>query len=102
MPSRTETNSKQYTKLNCGELRAADAGRSVLLNGWVSRRRDQGALIFIDLRDRWGVTQIVFNREINPAAHKVAEEARAEYVMRIAGHCAGAWSRPRKPQPPYR
>ncbi|MEP6774664.1 MAG: aspartate--tRNA ligase, partial [Chloroflexota bacterium] len=84
MPSSTEPN-KQFTKLNCGELRAADAGRSVVLNGWVSRRRDQGALIFIDLRDRWGVTQIVFNREVNPAAHTVAEEARAEYVMRVEG-----------------
>jgi aspartyl-tRNA synthetase len=89
MSSQTETNSKKYTKLNCGEVRAADAGRSVLLNGWVSRRRDQGALIFIDLRDRWGVTQIVFNREVNPAAHAVAEEARAEYVMRIEGVVQG-------------
>ncbi len=89
MSSQTETSSKQYTKLNCGELRAADAGRSVLLNGWVSRRRDQGALIFIDLRDRWGVTQIVFNREVNPTAHAIAEEARAEFVMRIEGVVQG-------------
>lgn len=85
MSAQTETTSKQYTKLNCGELRAADAGRAVVLNGWVSRRRDQGALIFIDLRDRWGVTQIVLNREVNPAAHAVAEEARSEYVMRVQG-----------------
>jgi aspartyl-tRNA synthetase len=81
MPSQTETNA-QYTKVNCGELRAADTGHSVQLNGWVHRRRDQGALIFIDLRDRWGITQVVFNREAYPAAHKVAEEARSEYVLR--------------------
>jgi aspartyl-tRNA synthetase len=84
MPSQTETNA-QYTKVNCGELRAADTGHSVQLNGWVHRRRDQGALIFIDLRDRWGITQVVFNREANPAAHKVAEEARSEYVLRVEG-----------------
>ena len=85
MPSRTETNSKQYTKLNCGELRAADAGTLRPAQRLGHRRRDQGALIFIDLRDRWGITQIVFNREINPDAHKVAEEARAEYVLRVEG-----------------
>ncbi|HST05949.1 MAG TPA: aspartate--tRNA ligase [Chloroflexia bacterium] len=85
MPLQAKTNSQQYKKVNCGELRAADTGRSVQLNGWVHRRRDQGALIFIDLRDRWGITQVVFNREANPAAHKVAEEARAEYVLRVEG-----------------
>src|SRR5438067_6938876 len=73
------------SKVTCGQLRAADAGRFVQLNGWVHRRRDQGALIFIDLRDRWGMTQVVFNRETNPAAHKVAEEVRSEYVIRVEG-----------------
>src|SRR5438270_13038535 len=68
-----------YTKLNCGQLRASYEGRKVQLNGWVHRRRDQGALIFIDLRDRWGMTQMVFNRETEPQAHRVAEEARNEY-----------------------
>ena len=83
MQSQTET--RQYTKVTAGELRAADSGRAVQLNGWVHRRRDQGALIFIDIRDRWGLTQVVFNREANPAAHKIAEEARSEYVLRVEG-----------------
>jgi aspartyl-tRNA synthetase len=74
-----------YTKVTCGELRAEDSGKRVELNGWVHRRRDQGALIFIDLRDRFGITQVVFNRETEPDAHRVAEEARAEYVMRVRG-----------------
>jgi aspartyl-tRNA synthetase len=81
----SQTESRQYTKVNAGELRAADAGRAVQLNGWVHRRRDQGALIFIDIRDRWGLTQVVFNREANPTAHKIAEEARSEYVLRVEG-----------------
>src|SRR3954464_9112281 len=69
-------------KVECGELRAADAGRFVQLNGWVHRRRDQGALIFIDLRDRRGLTQVVFNQETNPEAHRLAEQARPEFVLR--------------------
>src|SRR4051812_1434198 len=76
---------QQYTKVNCGQLRVADTGRKVRLSGWVHRRRDQGALIFIDLRDRDGLTQIVFNRETNPGAHKIAEEARSEYVLQVEG-----------------
>jgi aspartyl-tRNA synthetase len=58
----------------------------VRLDGWVHRRRDQGALIFIDLRDHWGITQVVFNREDNPEAHRIAEEARSEYVLRVQGN----------------
>src|SRR4051812_35599923 len=77
-----------YSKVTCGELRAEDVGRKVQLNGWVHRRRDQGALIFIDLRDRWGLTQLVFNRETNPQAHQTAEEARSEYVLRVEGTVA--------------
>jgi aspartyl-tRNA synthetase len=57
----------------------------VRLSGWVHRRRDQGALIFIDLRDRDGLTQVVFNREVNPESHTVAEEARSEYVLQVEG-----------------
>lgn len=74
-----------YTKVNCGQLTAAEDGRKVQLNGWVNRRRDQGALIFIDLRDRDGITQVVFNREQNPQAHAIAEDVRAEYVLRVEG-----------------
>jgi aspartyl-tRNA synthetase len=77
--------SGRYTKVTAGQLRAADAGRAVRLDGWVHRRRDQGALIFIDIRDRWGLTQVVFNRETNPTAHRIAEEARSEYVLRVEG-----------------
>src|SRR5207245_11477148 len=68
-----------------GDLRAADADKDVVLMGWVHRRRDLGNIIFIDLRDRGGIAQIVFNRELAPAAHARAEELRAEYVMAVRG-----------------
>jgi len=63
----------------CGKLRAADAGREVALWGWVASRRDHGGLIFIDLRDREGVVQLVFNPEHDSAAHQVAGAVRSEY-----------------------
>jgi aspartyl-tRNA synthetase len=69
----------------CGELRAADAGQKVLLMGWVHRRRDHGAVIFIDLRDREGLTQAVFHEEIDAAVHNRAEEVRNEYVIAVEG-----------------
>jgi aspartyl-tRNA synthetase len=69
----------------CGELRAAHAGQKVLLMGWVHRRRDHGAVIFIDLRDREGLTQAVFHEEIDPAVHQRAEEVRSEYVIAVEG-----------------
>ena len=69
----------------CGELRAADAGQKVVLMGWVNKRRDHGALIFIDLRDRTGVSQIVIDKESNPAAHTKAESLRLEYVIAVVG-----------------
>jgi aspartyl-tRNA synthetase len=69
----------------CGALRAADADKEVVLMGWVHRRRDLGQLIFIDLRDRAGIAQIVFNKEIDPAAHKKAEELRSEFVVAVKG-----------------
>ena len=70
---------------SCGQLRAAEAGQTVLLMGWVHRRRDHGAVIFIDLRDREGLTQAVFHEEIDPAVHKRAEEVRSEYVIAVEG-----------------
>jgi len=62
----------------CGALRLSDAGKKAVLMGWVNRRRDLGSIIFIDLRDRTGVTQVVVNRELNPAAHDKAEALRNE------------------------
>src|SRR5512145_1237667 len=72
----------------CGELRAADAGKSVLLMGWVHRRRDLGQLIFLDLRDRDGLTQVICNKEKNPDAHARADECRSEYVVAVEGTVA--------------
>ncbi len=69
----------------CGDLRAPDADKGVVLMGWVHRRRDLGQLIFIDLRDRAGIAQIVFNKELHPEAHKKAEELRSEFVVAVEG-----------------
>ncbi len=69
----------------CGELRQKDAGAAVSLAGWVNRRRDQGGLIFIDLRDRWGLTQVVVDLEAAPRAHAIADAARNEYVLQVRG-----------------
>jgi len=69
----------------CGDLRASDADKDVILMGWVHRRRDLGQLIFIDLRDRAGLAQIVFNNELHPEAHKKAEELRSEFVVAVEG-----------------
>ena len=79
----------------CGELRATDAERDVVLMGWVHRRRDLGNLIFLDLRDRSGIAQIVFNKELAPAAHARAEELRSEFVVAIRGRV----ERREKPNP---
>src|SRR5262245_17091941 len=70
---------------NCGELRSAHAGQEVTLAGWVHRRRDQGGLIFIDLRDRWGITQVRIDQENQPEAHAVASGLRGEYVIQVRG-----------------
>ena len=76
--------SKSYIKRSCGALRAADIGTSVELNGWVHRRRDHGGLIFIDLRDRDGITQAVFDPQ-DPTAFGLAESLRSEDVVRLRG-----------------
>jgi aspartyl-tRNA synthetase len=69
----------------CGALRPSDAGKPAVLMGWVNRRRDHGSLLFIDLRDRTGITQVVFNRELNAAAHAKADALRNEYVIAAIG-----------------
>ncbi len=70
----------------CGELRSTNAGQTVTLMGWVNRRRDHGNLIFLDLRDRSGITQVVLDKESAPAAHLKAEAARPEYVVAVTGN----------------
>ncbi|HNS01553.1 MAG TPA: aspartate--tRNA ligase [Anaerolineae bacterium] len=68
----------------CGALRAADAGQEVILNGWAYRRRDHGTLIFLDLRDRYGVTQVVITPD-TPEAHEAAQRVRSEFVLAVRG-----------------
>ncbi|HVM76528.1 MAG TPA: aspartate--tRNA ligase [Candidatus Saccharimonadales bacterium] len=69
----------------CGLLRATDAGRDATVMGWVHRRRDLGNLLFLDVRDRTGLVQVVFNKEIQPEAHAKAEQARSEFVVAVEG-----------------
>ena len=69
----------------CGTLREGDSGREVALWGWVAARRDHGGLIFVDLRDREGIVQVVFNPEQNAAAHAVARGVRAEFYLAVKG-----------------
>ena len=69
----------------CGELRLSDAGKKVVLMGWVNRRRDLGQIIFVDLRDRTGIMQVVFNHELNASVHQKAEALRNEFVIAAIG-----------------
>ena len=69
----------------CGALRNSDAGRNVVIMGWVARRRDLGNLLFLDIRDRAGIVQVVFNKETQPEAHGKAEQARSEFVVAVEG-----------------
>ncbi len=69
----------------CGDLRKKDVNREVILLGWVQRRRDLGGLIFVELRDRRGIEQVVFNPELNLAAHEKAQSLRSEYVVAVQG-----------------
>ena len=69
----------------CGELRSADAGKTVILNGWVNRRRDHGGIIFINLRDRYGITQTVIDQDAPPELAVLAEELRNEYCIAVEG-----------------
>ena len=69
----------------CGEVTETAIGEKVSLKGWVQRRRDLGGLIFIDLRDRTGIVQIVFNPEVSKEALEMAEKVRSEYVVEVEG-----------------
>ena len=77
-----------YRTHTCGQLRATDAGTDARLAGWVHRRRDHGQLIFLDLRDRHGITQVVVDRTAQPEAHEVANRVRNEFVLTVAGEVA--------------
>ena len=72
-------------RLTCGSLRLANVGEAATLRGWVHRRRDLGGLIFVDVRDRYGLTQVVFNPQIAPEAHEQASDLRSEYVLQVRG-----------------
>lgn len=74
-----------YRTHTCNDLRPSHQGETVTLSGWVHRRRDHGDLIFIDLRDRYGLTQLTIDPSNNKNAHQVAEEVRSEYVIQITG-----------------
>jgi aspartyl-tRNA synthetase len=69
----------------CGNVGAADIGKEVILMGWTHRRRDHGGVIFVDLRDREGLVQVVFNPETSPVSHQEAHRIRSEYVLALAG-----------------
>ena len=69
----------------CGALRASDAGKPAVILGWVARRRDLGNLLFLDVRDRTGIVQVVFNKETQPEAHGKAEQVRSEFVVGVEG-----------------
>jgi aspartyl-tRNA synthetase len=77
-----------YRTHTCGALRISDAGAVARLSGWVHRRRDHGQLIFLDLRDRHGITQVVVDRADQPEAHAVASKVRSEFVITVEGDVA--------------
>src|SRR5271157_4894884 len=73
---------------SCGQLRATDVGNTALLMGWVHRRRDLGGVLFVHLRDRDGVTQIVFHADAGPEVHAKSEMLGSEYVIAVEGTVA--------------
>src|SRR4029453_10479547 len=74
--------------LTCADARPEHVGRTTSLSGWVDRRRDLGQLIFLDLRDRYGITQVVIDAQEPPEAHATAPDVRSEYVLRVRGTVA--------------
>jgi aspartyl-tRNA synthetase len=85
MPDPTASLATPYRTHTCGQLRADDAGATARLSGWVHRRRDHGQLIFLDLRDRHGLTQVVIDKTEAPGAHEIASRVRGEFVVRVDG-----------------
>ncbi|HEY7533435.1 MAG TPA: aspartate--tRNA ligase, partial [Nitrospiraceae bacterium] len=81
----------------CGELNKTHVGQTVVLNGWVQRRRDHGMVMFIDLRDRTGLTQVVFNAERNAAVHQTAHALRSECVVSVSGQVMARPAESRNP-----
>lgn len=74
-----------YRTHTCGDLNKDTIGESVTLAGWVNRRRDHGGLVFLDIRDRYGITQVICDPERSPEAHRIASELRSEYVVQVSG-----------------
>ena len=77
-----------YRTHTCGDLNKDHIGQQVTLAGWVNRRRDHGKLVFLDIRDRYGITQVICDPERSPEAHRVASELRSEYVVQVSGTVA--------------
>jgi aspartyl-tRNA synthetase len=88
MPPDSADYSSAYRSHTCGQLRASDAGRPARLSGWVHRRRDHGHVIFLDVRDRHGITQVVIDGTDAPEAHATASRARSEFVVTAVGEVA--------------
>ena len=74
-----------YRTNNCGELNKEDVGKKVVMSGWVNKRRDHGGVIFIDLRDQYGITQLKFDPSIDKKAYQKADKLRSEWVIKVAG-----------------
>lgn len=82
-----------YRTVNCGELRISDVGKQVTLAGWVQRIRKMGGMTFVDLRDRYGITQLSFNQEINPSVFEQANRLGREYVLQVTGEVVERFSK---------